>query len=55
MNGSLRYRARLLATPGVALLMPVASADLAKFIRRLICTECGSQSVRAYRELQDAG
>jgi hypothetical protein len=31
-------------------------APIAKFIRRLICTECGSHSVRAYRDdLQDAG
>jgi hypothetical protein len=29
---------------------------IAKFIRRLTCTECGSRSVRAYRyNLQDAG
>jgi hypothetical protein len=28
---------------------------IAKFIRRLICTECGIHSVRAYRELRDAG
>jgi hypothetical protein len=29
-------------------------APIAKFIRRLTCTECGSHSVRAYR-YQDAG
>ena len=30
-------------------------APIAKFIRRLTCTECGSHSVRAYRyDLQDA-
>ena len=31
-------------------------APIAKFIRRLTCSECGSHSVRVYRrDLQDAG
>jgi len=35
---------------------PKPDTPIAKFIRRLTCTECGSHSVRAWRyELQDAG
>jgi len=31
-------------------------APIAKFIRRLICTKCGSRSVRVYRyDVQNAG
>jgi hypothetical protein len=30
-------------------------ASIAQFIRRLVCAECGSHSIRAYRyEFQDA-